>query len=498
MVTIRKIKVRYIVSAILMFISILIVISVFWANSVFSVTTLAPIIFLIKAPVTGADNGLFTDWTMWCLLPAIISTFLLMITILNFHRIFKNKKKVLVAKKIINQLFCAMMIVCLILAISFASIKYDVYGYFNSIIQATDLYEKYYMNPSEVDIVFPQEKQNIIHMYLESMESTYASKQNGGAMIESCMPELETLALDNINFSASQKIGGSYSVVGSEWTIAAMVNQNAGIPLSLPIDGNSYNGNTRFLPGSYTLGEVLQKHGYTNEIMLGSDAAFAGTKNFYSQHGNYNIVDYNEIKKQKRIPDDYCQYWGIEDKKILEFAKEDILKLASTNKPFNMEIVTIDPHAPVGCVCAQCPTTYSSDYANVIACQSKQVFDFVEWVKQQSFYQNTTIIITGDHTSMSTTFFENLPKEYLRTPYNVIVNSKNIANKNKNRIFSSVDWYPTILASVGATIKGDRLGLGTNLFSDKKTLLEELGFDMVNTEVQKTSIFYNQEILEIG
>ena len=36
--------------------------------------------------------------------------------------------------------------------------------------------------------------------------------------------------------------------------------------------------------------------------------------------------------------------------------------------------------------------------------------------------------------------------------------------------------YPTILASMGATIEGDRLGLGTNLFSSQETLIEQLGY----------------------
>ena len=59
-----------------------------------------------------------------------------------------------------------------------------------------------------------------------------------------------------------------------------------------------------------------------------------------------------------------------------------------------------------------------------------------------------------------------------------------------------MDMYPTILAAMGAKIEGDRLGLGTNLFSDKQTLMEELGFKTLDNELQKTSNYYNQKILE--
>ena len=37
----------------------------------------------------------------------------------------------------------------------------------------------------------------------------------------------------------------------------------------------------------------------------------------------------------------------------------------------------------------------------------------------------------------------------------------------------SNDTYPTVVSALGGNIKGDRLGLGVNLFSSEKTLAEE-------------------------
>ena len=58
-----------------------------------------------------------------------------------------------------------------------------------------------------------------------------------------------------------------------------------------------------------------------------------------------------------------------------------------------------------------------------------------------------------------------------------------------------MDMYPTILASMGVQIEGERLGLGTNLFSGEKTLVEELGYDYVDKELRKKSDFYNNALL---
>ena len=98
---------------------------------------------------------------------------------------------------------------------------------------------------------------------------------------------------------------------------------------------------------------------------------------------------------------------------------------------------------------------------------------------------------------MSEKFFTELDKDYIRTPYNCIINSTLKPINDKNREFSTMDLYPTILASMGAKIDGDKLGLGTNLYSNKATLIEEIGFGKLNKEVQKSSKFYNRKILKL-
>lgn len=494
----NKIKKRYIIGTLLIFISVLIVASIVWGNRTFSVKTLGQIIFHLKVPMSGTDTGIYFDWFLWCVPIAIVTTIIVDVFFFNLYRLVYKKEKI--AQKInheIRQKFGLVGSFCLAASLIFTLINYDVYGYLTNVIQKTDLYEKYYVEPSGVDVQFPNGKRNLIHIYLESVESTYTSISSGGAYENGYMTELEKLANQNINFSHTNQLGGSVTIDGTQWTIAAMVAQSAGIPLMLPIEGNSYGRNSLFLPGCYTMGQLLQAQGYQQEFLSGSDADFAGTSNFYSQHGNFDIVDYKKIKKEGRIPKDYFEFWGFEDNKLFTFAKEDILKLSKNEEPFNMTMVTIDSHTPDGYLSKGCPSKFSNQYENVIACQSKQVFEFVEWAQEQEFYENTTIVITGDHNSMASKFFEGLDTNYIRTPYNVIINSAVQPLQSKERVFATMDWYPTILAAMGATIEGDRLGLGTNLFSDKPTLIEEMGFDYLEIEVKKTSDFYNQEIISL-
>ena len=76
---------------------------------------------------------------------------------------------------------------------------------FNTYVKAqkvnSEFFEEYYVNPSEVNVSFEGKKRNLIYIFVESLESSNASSANGGLFEESYIPNLEQLALDNINFS---------------------------------------------------------------------------------------------------------------------------------------------------------------------------------------------------------------------------------------------------------------------------------------------------------
>ena len=46
-----------------------------------------------------------------------------------------------------------------------------------------------------------------------------------------------------------------------------------------------------------------------------------------------------------------------------------------------------------------------------------------------------------------------------RVVYNVIINSDLETERTKNRLFTTMDMYPTTLAALGVKISGDKLGL---------------------------------------
>ena len=113
--------------------------------------------------------------------------------------------------------------------------------------------------------------------------------------------------------------------------------------------------------------------------------------------------------------------------------------------------------------------------------------DFVNWIQEQDFYENTTIVISGDHPTMDSDFCEDVDNSYDRKVYTTYINSAADTKNDTYRQYSTFDNFPTTLASLGVEIEGNRLGLGTNLFSSEATLMEKYDKNTIDIELDKKS-----------
>ena len=116
---------------------------------------------------------------------------------------------------------------------------------------------------------------------------------------------------------------------------------------------------------------------------------------------------------------------------------------------------------------------------------------------QQDFYENTTIILVGDHLTMDKSYIErtNADRFDRRTYLAVIHPADGCEESGRKRVYTTLDLFPTTLAALGVQIEGNRLGLGVNLFSDEPTLVEQMGLEKLNEELRKKSDFYEAHFL---
>lgn len=244
---------------------------------------------------------------------------------------------------------------------------------------------------------------------------------------------------------------------------------------------------------------MLAKEGYAQEYLIGSDAVFGGRKFYYDAHGAYQIFDLNTARSQGKIPPDYREFWGYEDEKLFAFAKEEVTRLAASGKPFNFTMLTVDTHHPYGYADKNYRDEHPERLSNIIRVSSEKIGAFIDWLKEQPFYEDTTVVISGDHLSMAAEYIEGTyEKSYDRTTLNVFLHPVARTEHTKNRTFTSFDLYPTILTALGARIEGNRLGLGVDLFSGEQTVAEQIGLKALDREVRKQSTFFHDHILHDG
>lgn len=182
----------------------------------------------------------------------------------------------------------------------------------------------------------------------------------------------------------------------------------------------------------------------------------------------------------------------MEDLHLYEYAKQELTEMAAMDQPFAFTMLTVDTHHVGGYKCSLCGSDYTENYDNVYACASKQILSFIQWIQEQDFYEDTTVIITGDHFSMDSGYFKRVAGEaYVRHGYNCFINAAaEPAGSTQNRVFTPLDMFPTTLAAMGCTIEGDQLGFGVNLFSGRPTMAEQMGYEAFCEELKQRSEYY--------
>lgn len=492
----RRFRPAAIGCSILLFLAFLCFFSARWFVRVYGRIGFDSILYTLTSSMGGVEPELLLNYALWAFLPSLVATILISVILSLLPGTGKNKGKYGSSAPQKGNYGWISILLSLVL-ITVAALDSGFAKFLADQFSDSPLYETYYTDPDNVQITFPEKKRNLVYIMLESMETSYLSKDLGGAMEENLIPELYTLAKENTCFSDTRApVGGFHTTSGATWTIGSMVAQTAGIPLKTPTeDVNKYGSSGEaFLPGVTTLTDILHKAGYNQALMVGSDVSFGGREAYYSQHNMDAIYDLYTAREEGIIPPRYFVWWGMEDQKLFSYAQQKLTELAEKPEPFAFTMLTVDTHHVGGYQCVLCqPSVSGETYDQSISCSSRQVVAFVEWLQAQPFYENTTVIIVGDHESMDNGYFSrNVDKDYQRMLYNCFLNPAVTPKRLKNRQFTAVDLFPTTLTAMGCTIEGNRLGLGTDLFSGQITLCEKYGFEVFNDELAKASDYYKE------
>ena len=178
--------------------------------------------------------------------------------------------------------------------------------------------------------------------------------------------------------------------------------------------------------------------------------------------------------------------WGAKDHEVFEMAKKKYLELSTENKPFNLTISTIAPHAPTGIFDDRCRNTNENSTLNAIQCDDDLLSDFMQFLKKQPNYKDTIVVLLPDHLLMASNASDLLNKIGDRKLYSIFLNTGKIGEFNNKILYTDI-----------ARIILDNLEVDSNVEfllenKDKKTTEERVKF--INDNIEKIRAFNNKTI----
>ena len=208
-------------SIILETLAILLACSTRWMFRTWTNLSMDELVYHLTAPLEGTNTDMIQDYCGKCAVPAII--FLCAVIIIYAQ---KKNETVFTRRMTVAGLVGAVVIIGATAGITWK--KLDAGDYVKGQSTYSTFIDKNYVDPAEVNIEFPEQKKNLIYIFLESMEVTYADEAAGGAFETNLIPELTELSKKNENFSGdSDELNGGIPMPGTTWTMGAMFGQTS-------------------------------------------------------------------------------------------------------------------------------------------------------------------------------------------------------------------------------------------------------------------------------
>ena len=489
-------KKPYIFSFIFTFFMVHFLMFVLYMKDMFPHLDIEELLFVLSMPVKGTSQVIIISMVVFLLvIPLCFSIFHLVLQKTNIvfvYTAFKSEEKSFFPFRFNHKILSSISFLLLVLIV--ANIKFNLAKYVLKELKGnTTFYEENYISPKDVTFTFPEHKKNLIFIYLESTEAevSYCAKEG-----VNLIPELTELAKNNLSFSHSDGIGGQMQVTGATHSIASVCCTHLGLPLLTTIGVNNLYENTEnFFNGAYGLGNLLHGGGYNCLFSIGSKTVYGGLNSLLKGHG-FEVRDIEYYKKIGKVPEDYFVWWGIEDMKMVEIAKEELTYISSLEKPFAFSVFFEDTHFPSGYFDEECENKYPKQIHNVFVNMSRRINNFVNWIKEQPFYEDSVIVILGDHLYMGDDLYDDKRPNSKRHAYNVFINTGKSDEHSKNRDFCTFDYFPTIIDCLDIKYNADGLGLGRSLLTGKLTLLEQFGSkEKLEDAITAKSNFYRYSLL---
>lgn len=345
--------------------------------------------------------------------------------------------------------------------------------------------DQYYQEP---EVVSADGKRNLVMIYLESGEETLSDTD---LFEKDPFVPLKDVTREQDGW---QSIDNFHQYDGGGWTMAGLAGTQCGVPLRGTGIVNGKSGLNAvgenidsYLGGLTCTGDILKEQGYRNVFMGGAASSFAAKDRFLASHGYDEQYGLDDWRANGEPDDQFRDDWGLSDKRLMANAKDEIDMLHAdaeqTGQPFNLSLLTVDTHEPVH-LYDYCDVDTENDVTAMFECSMNQVADFVTYMGDQGYLDDTAVMIMGDHVKhlgSSNAFQDELSDHPNRTIFNrFLIPDGDDAAADTSTLRDGVDqlnMMPTILEAAGLQLKGRQAGLGVSAFSSDVPAASAQGMD---------------------
>ena len=336
--------------------------------------------------------------------------------------------------------------------------------------------DRQYVEP--VILEAPGDPPNLLLLYLESIERTYADKARFG----NAYAPLEDLGERAVVFDGVRQVGNT------GWTMAGMIASQCGTPL-MPaglLHDSQFEPLGKVVPGVDCLGDLLDARDYTLSYMGGASTRFAGKGVFYRDHGFDRVLGREELEPRLEEPG-YVNSWGLYDDTLYDFTVEEIRRLERQGGPWGLVNLSITGHAPNGYPARDCRERQGEfdgvDILYSVECSAWLVRRLVERLEEEGLLENTLVVIASDHLTMRVSAWEDLIAGERDNTFMLL--GEHLEPHHEDVEASTMDILPTVLEAMGFVIDWHRAGLGVSLLSGEPTLVEEHGRETLNARMRE-------------
>ncbi|GAB6086190.1 LTA synthase family protein [Alkaliphilus crotonatoxidans] len=291
---------------------------------------------------------------------------------------------------------------------------------------------------------------NVFVIQAESLQSFVLQKQTNGQWIT---PVLNNL-IENDSFFFSRY----YEQVGWGNTSDAEFVSQTGLHASL----KNFSYKQYEEKDLVSLPKLLKRQNYQTAVFHGNEESFWNRNNFYPTLGVDNFISLEDLEEDEIIG------MGLSDRSLF---RQSITHLKSFEEPFYSFYITLTSHYPYTIEeedqGLQLDETYQDTilggYFQTVNYLDRAIGEFIEALKEAGLYENSIIIIYGDHHGIklhdeesSAHIEEFLGKEYLedemlRVPLIIHVPNSGI-QEEITRVGGQVDFLPTVANLMGIDI----------------------------------------------